>query len=850
MSSRFTVLLCLSLCASAWAAPIDDRMTLVEAIAEVRALGHDVSYSSRLVKDWMRVRQTPDTDDAIEALNAALQAYNLGLESGPDGRWLVVHSEKQNAARMPILIEGRVVDSENGLALPGATIDTRARRRPVVAAVDGAFRLDLLASTQMPVTFSAPGYRPRVVSFDPGVIEDDVVVGLEPLAPPTIEEIMVVASHHSLFSRDVNTDQFLSGDEIRLMPHIGDDAFRAFHRLPGVAAGDFRAPFNLRGGAVDEVVVKLDGLEIIEPFHMRTLYQPLSIIDPGIIGQAEVYSGGFTAEHGNYMSGVVDIETRTQRSLPAHEVGVSFVSAFARSGGDFAGGRGNYFASVRRGYLDVIVNELENEGEELEPRYADAFAKVAYDVTPTLGLSVSTLLANDDVEFVDTLDGEAQREDSEYAYLWLSADYEPNDRVSSRTMFFAGDVESTESGSKLELPGEDIRYFDQRKLTVTGVQTDWTLRLGERQLLLLGARYRDLEADFDYRLNALRTTIFVNNGLPFLRLRDVRTTSQGEDAAVYASYRFRPYEPLTVELGTRWDRQTWLGDAAESQVSPRFNLRYELGERAELRLAWGRFFQPQAIQDLQVEDGETAYHGVERAEHRVVGIRYRLDGGRTLQLDLYDKRYDALRRRYENILDVYEFAAESNFDRVPVDPQSGRAYGAELTLTNRGAGNVDWWLNYSWSKAEDSIDDVVVPRSWDQRHALTANLTRTGEKWTFSATARYRSGWPRTPLIANGIFDASGNLVGVDSDLSRRNVNRYDDYARLDLRLSRFVALNRGSFEYYFELYNVFDTKNQCCVTHHDLAIGTTVSASPEFDDFLPRFPSFGFIWRFGSGAD
>ena len=850
MTARVTILLCLFLLASAAASPIDDRMTLVEAITEVRSLGHDVSYSSYLVKDWMRVRQTPDTDDAIEALNAALKVYELGLVTGPDGRWLVVRSPAERVSRLPIVINGHVVDGENGLALPGAKVDTRVRRLPIVTAADGAFRLDVLASAVLPVTVSAPGYQSLVLSYEPGAVEEGVVVGLEPLAPPTLEEITVVASHHSMFNRDGNADQFLSGDEIRLMPHIGDDAFRAFHRLPGVAASDFQAPFNLRGGSVDEVVVKVDGLEIVEPFHMRTLFRPLSIIDPGIIGQAEVFSGGFTAEHGNVMSGVVDIQTREQRSLPAHEVGVSFVSAIARSGGDFADGRGNYFVSARRGYLDVIVNELEGPGEELKPRYADAFAKASYDITPALGLSVTTLLANDDVEFVDELDGESEQEDSELAYVWLSADYEPNDLVSSRTMLFSGDIETIQNGREFQPQDEDISYFDHRKLNVAGIQTDWTLRISDSHLLLFGARYRDLEAEFDYRLNALRTTIFVNNGLPFLRQRDIQTKSQGEDANLYASYRFRPFPSLTAELGARWDRQTWLGDEAESQVSPRLNLRYELSERAELRLAWGHFHQPQAIQDLQVEDGETSYFGVEEAEHRVIGVRYHFVAGRTLQADFYDKRYLKLRRRYENFLDIYEFAAESNFDRLPVDPQSGRAYGAEFTLTNRDESSVDWWVNYTWSKVDDIVNGVEVPRTWDQRHAITANLTWSGEKWSLSATARYRSGWPRTPLIATGIFDASGNLIGVDSDLTQRNADRFDDYTRLDLRLSRYVPLRRGSFEYYLEVYNVFDADNQCCVKHHDLSIGTTVSATPEFEKFLPLFPSFGFIWRFGSGAD
>jgi hypothetical protein len=63
------------------------------------------------------------------------------------------------------------------------------------------------------------------------------------------------------------------------------------------------------------------------------------------------------------------------------------------------------------------------------------------------------------------------------------------------------------------------------------------------------------------------------------------------------------------------------------------------------------------------------------------------------------------------------------------------------------------------------------------------------------------------------------------------------------------VPLERGSFEYYLEVFNVFDISNQCCTSGHSLSFGPSVSASPQYDDYLPLFPSFGFVWKFGPGA-
>ena len=305
---------------------------------------------------------------------------------------------------------------------------------------------------------------PRGEEADPTLLAP--VAAPQKPVPVPIDEITIVGSRHSMFATNA-TDQFLTGSQIRQMPHVADDAFRAFHRLPGVAASDFQAPFNVRGGAPDEVLVELNGVEIFEPFHMRTLFQPLSIVDPGIIGEAAVLSGGFTARHGNYMSGVIDITTQRSNGPPEHELGVSFVNAFARSKGSMFGGRGSYLVSARRGYLDLVADQVTDEDEELSPRYADLYANLSYDLTDNVEMSLQALLSGDDVRFVDPADGEDFGEESAFRYLWLTASAEISPRISSTTSLMSGRVDSTESGSQLNFPWEDLRRFYDRDIDVT-----------------------------------------------------------------------------------------------------------------------------------------------------------------------------------------------------------------------------------------------------------------------------------------------------------------------------------------------------------------------------------------------
>lgn len=764
--------------ASASSAPIDTRMSLAEAINVVRADGYEIVYSTQLVEAWMRVRETPATDDSLQALKNALAEYDLALESGGDNRWLIVRAAPE-------------------LSQPSEPANSDAA--------------------------SAPASRKR-----------------------PIDEIMIVASRHALYSKLKNR-QFLGGEEIRQMPHLADDAFRAIHRLPGIAANDFQAPFNLRGGASDEVQVQLDGVELFEPFHMRTLFQPLSIIDPGIIGEVQVLSGGFTARHGNSLSGVVDIAPVAPPVARRHELGVSFVSAFARSMGPLFDGRGDYIVSARRGYLDLIADAVTDEGEELDPRYSDLYARVSYALNDVVDLSLSTMLSKDDVVFIDPGDGENFREDGSIRYAWLTAAVATDSGMRGSASLLGGRVDSTEDGSQFNLPAENILRFDDRSTTIAGLQTDWTVPMGDDQQISVGGRLRRLTSDYDYRLNAIRRSDFVNNGAPFAVQRNIQASIDGDEMSAYTAYRRRNGK-LVWELGLRWDRQDY--GFVDSQLSPRVNAFYPLGERTELRVAWGEFYQPHAINELAIADGDLDFHPAERAEHWIVGLRHEFHSGIELLADVYDKRYRDVRPRYENLLDVYEFAPESNFDRVRIDPDDGRAYGAEITLRGADRGAFTWWANYTWSKVYDSVDGIDRPRGWDQRDAATANLAWRGANWRFNLIARYHSGWPRTPLLVTPVTDGAGNIVGIDTDLSQRNTSRFDDYTRVDLRLSRAVPIARGSFEFYFELFNVFDATNRCCTSNHQLTFGPGVTASPEFDDYLPLFPSFGFVWRFGPGAD
>ncbi|HEX8432495.1 MAG TPA: Plug domain-containing protein, partial [Longimicrobium sp.] len=83
--------------------------------------------------------------------------------------------------------------------------------------------------------------------------------------------------------------QSLSRADWQNAPQPGEDVFRMVTRLPGVSANDLAAKFAVRGGSNDELLVRLDGLDLVEPFHLREFEGgALSLVDMEALGSVEL----------------------------------------------------------------------------------------------------------------------------------------------------------------------------------------------------------------------------------------------------------------------------------------------------------------------------------------------------------------------------------------------------------------------------------------------------------------------------------------------------------------------------------------------------------------------------------
>ncbi|MCZ7650921.1 MAG: TonB-dependent receptor [Thermoanaerobaculia bacterium] len=753
-------------------------------------------------------------------------------------------------------IEGRVVTTDDAPVL-GAEVGLDPRVIKTVSTdSEGLFTLRAVPEGSYRVIAAAPGFAVGEASIEVSRESPSPALLIRlPAAEVTLDSIDVVGSYS--IGRDAPArSSALTAEQLRELPHFGDDIVRAVTVLPGVTSNDASAEFNVRGSLTREVRYEIDGLEIFEPYHLKDYQNIFSIIDPEMLGGVDFFTGGFPVEYGDRSAAVLDLETFSP-DRRAHELGLSLLNAWGSTSGRWEGG--SYFASARRGWFDIVldlVGEEESEDETRRgrgPTYWDVLSKVSFDLGPRQDLAVQVLLSsdsNDEFEREREEGGfEEERTDSSYgnSYLWARHNAFLGKGALVETMLSTGRVDRDRRTAE-ESPSRNFEIRDERTLDVLQGRQDLTWQVGDEHLVKSGWEARRYQAEYDY-FNQLALIDVVASAFGVQPITRFAGTFESDHLGLYLADRWKITPRFVIEAGARWDRHS-LTD--EDHISPRINGLLDFGSGWRGRFAWGHFYQSQRPNELQVEDGETTFLGAERAEHRILGLE-RTFGARAatweVRLEGYQRLIEDPRPRFENVFQTFVLNPETANDRTRIAPESAEARGVELFLTRRGGGTFDWWINYAWSEATDTLDGREVLRATDQTHAVNlAASWRPSPRWSFNAVWIYHTGWPTTPVSARLDIGSDGETIAVPV-IGELRSDRLDDYHRLDVRASRRFTRGRAVWEFFIDVQNLYNRRNDAGVELDggNFLIDDQGQAvyRPSPEKWFGLLPSFGISWTF-----
>jgi len=198
------------------------------------------------------------------------------------------------------ILEGRVLNKETKEPLVGVTIAILGTTQGTATDVDGNFHINNLEAGTYDIRISNVGFQPQVYKAVAVRVGLRTRISIE-LLPSAVELAEVeVTAERPLIEKDVTSTNFSIGSsQLEKLPvRSVQDIITLF---PSVTAEG-----NVRGGKTTEVVYLVDGLPLQDVIGGGVG----SSLPKSSITEFSIQSGGFDAEYGNALSGVVNIITR------------------------------------------------------------------------------------------------------------------------------------------------------------------------------------------------------------------------------------------------------------------------------------------------------------------------------------------------------------------------------------------------------------------------------------------------------------------------------------------------------------------------------------------------------------
>ena len=745
----------------------------------------------------------------------------------------------QVESQEPGSITGLVEDGATHAPLAAASVTVEGLARGTLTTDYGTFGLaDVPAGTYV-VRVLRLGYAPATLTdvvVSPG--RSTQIVAKLQVQALDVDGLVVQAGHDRLDPAQPTSSVRMNREEIRRSPGSVGDVSRVLSALPSMAqVSDNANDLFVRGGSPFENGFYVDGILVPNINHfpaMGSTGGAIGLLDVDLIEDVRFSAGGFSALYGDRLSSVTEIELREgNRDAVGGRAHASFMGFGGTVEGPLRGVDGSWLISVRKSFLDLLVDALGSSG--VAPRYGDLQAKATWHVTPRDRIGVLAIGGTSSISF----DPEEARDEGYSAFgsqrakqatvgatwrrLW-------NDRGYSVLAVST----SGEWGDRREygvVDADTLRLGDHRERAVR-VRNVHRLAVGERSSFSFGFDLELASNEYAYLLGARSDRL--GNDLP---RRDMQRRTSSTRFGAFASHSWQVTPRLETTTGARVERSGASGGLA---ISPRFASTLALGNRVRLTAAAGIYTQ-RLPSYLVAQDPAFEALPDPRALHVVGGVNYLLSPGTELTLEGYVKEYDRFPMEAEDptLFVVDDGASQVGFRRYRTLVAEGRASsrGVEFTARTRRTRHFHGSVGGSWFRTRyRGLDGAWRSRAWDNRWVATlVGGYRFSHGWEISGRWSAGGGAPYTPFDLTTSAALNHGVI----DAERLHQARHPTYHSLNLRVDHRTVLRGSTITTFVSLWNAYNRENVSQFYWNE------VEGRPDTIHQWGLFPVIGMEWRF-----
>jgi hypothetical protein len=385
-------------------------------------------------------------------------------------------------------------------------------------------------------------------------------------------------------------------------------------------AGAARAPtgeVHIRGQH-GEFTYLVDGI----PIPLGVFGGLNEIVDPQVISRVTFYSGGFPAEFGGQISGLMDIQNRVPTGQ-FHLDASAFIGSYLTSGDSLGGKVGSFKAVNSSGQSLSFSDHIGKLGyfismsrEENDRRIDQPVSQLFHDLgTDYFFYGKFDYLLNDNdfltanLNFSNTLtqvpydpvEGYAADDQHSYnAFQTISFYHTINSSSDRETNLFIGGFARegglnlipnvNDSTGRVFLNNDSTHSYvvDQnRSFSTFGIRTKYDQSLSHHFKYAFGFNYSYTTGTENFR--------FFNTSGDY---QNIMNNFSGYDFGIFTQSEWHPYEWTRLEYGIRYDIHNAPAIGIRYQLEPRFKWNFFLDEFNSISVSYDRLFMPTNIENL------------------------------------------------------------------------------------------------------------------------------------------------------------------------------------------------------------------------------------------------------------
>ncbi|MDB4087990.1 TonB-dependent receptor [Flavobacteriales bacterium] len=736
------------------------------------------------------------------------------------------------------IIKGTIKDKETQELLPLVNILVESTNLGTTTDFDGNYRLELPTGTYNLVV-SFVGYqtaRKFNIELNSGNAQ---IVNFELSQGQKLKEFEVTFDkEREAATTDMVTPlsvQQLTTQEIKANPGGNFDVSKVVQTLPGVggsAGGGGRNDITIRGGAPNENVYYLDGIEIPIINHFQTQGSSggaQGILNVSFIDNLKLSSSAFDARYDNALASTFVIKQRdgNNEKLSGNVRTSLTESSFTLEGPLSKDKKTVFLASARTSYLDLLFTLIDLP---IRPNFSDFQYKVTRQIDKKTTFTALGVGAIDRFKFAKTKDETPENTylrgslpfinqwnyTTGFAFKRLVKDGYYN-ITASRNMFdnqldqFEGAQNDNEEFRNLGLNSQEIE--NKFRFDINKFQKGFKYSYG------VMAQYVKYNTSIYNKLSSEITDSLGNVIVPAVEL-NFGSAIDFFKYGVFGQISKKFFKnKLLISAGIRSDMNSFTdnGNNPLSTLSPRLSFSYKLSPKVDLTASLGSYYKIPTYTSLGFQDNAGNYvnRGMEyiQSNHYVLGAQWIPNSGMRITVEGFYKTYNNYPVSIANGSSLANQGTQfgSIGSEAVTSSGEGKTYGAELFIQQKLVKNLFYVFSYTYVRSLYSgLDGEFVASAWDNQHLVSTTLGYNFKKnWKLGAKFRFAGGVPYTPfdLIAS---QTNFTTLGVGQlDFTRLNQERLDNFSQLDLRVDKIMNFKKVSVTFYIDIQNLLLTEQE-----------------------------------------